>query len=333
MDDHGVQLGIFMDFRNPGPWQRPWPEHYVLQLELITEAERLGCRSVWLTEHHNFADGYLPQPLVMAAAVAARTTTTRIGTAILQAPIRHPAHIAEEAAVVDVLSGGRLELGLGAGYADSDLSLFDLDGSRLGPRTDAVFLAVRELLDHDGVSPGPVQRPFPLWLGYRGPKSARRAGRLGAGLLDINPEVVAEYRRGLTEGGHEASSARVAGTVDIIVADDPDQAWERIKPHYLFQLNSYQHVNGYPALQMTDLGDRQAVGLPPKIAVRLAVLSVEEAVITLSSRLHGLPVRHVYTWATVAGMPGDLASRHLELLFGDVAPRLGTLPADSVFSH
>src|SRR3954447_12944960 len=111
-----MKVGIYLDLRNPPQWRRGWQELYAQKLDRVVEAERLGLESVWLSEHHLFADGYLPQPLVFAAALAARTRRLRIGTAVLLAPLRTAIDVAEQAAVVDQLSGGRLELGLGAGY-------------------------------------------------------------------------------------------------------------------------------------------------------------------------------------------------------------------------
>jgi len=111
-----MDVGIYLDGRNPPQWARPWPEHYARTLELVERAEALGAASVWLSEHHFFEDGYLPQPLTFAAAIAARTSTIRIGTAVLLAALREPAQLAEEAAIVDILSNGRLDLGIGLGY-------------------------------------------------------------------------------------------------------------------------------------------------------------------------------------------------------------------------
>ena len=66
-----LRFGLWYDFRNPPQWRRPWDEHYARTLERVVEAERLGLHSAWFSEHHLFEDGYLPQPLVMAAAAAA----------------------------------------------------------------------------------------------------------------------------------------------------------------------------------------------------------------------------------------------------------------------
>ena len=109
-------MGFYFDLRNPPQWRSDPAEVYGFTLEMCEEADRLGCHSIWLSEHHLFDDGYLPQPLTFAAAVAARTRRLRIGTTIVIAPLHHPVELAEQAAVVDIISHGRLELGLGAGY-------------------------------------------------------------------------------------------------------------------------------------------------------------------------------------------------------------------------
>src|SRR3954468_9174984 len=125
-----MRVGIYTDLRNPPPWRRDWAGHYARVLDRIVEAERLGAGSVWLSEHHLFEDGYLPQPLTFAAAIAARTSRMRIGTAVLLAPLRPAGQIAEEAAIVDLVSEGRLELGLGSGYLPDEFAAYGADHGR-----------------------------------------------------------------------------------------------------------------------------------------------------------------------------------------------------------
>ncbi|MBL7627328.1 LLM class flavin-dependent oxidoreductase [Frankia nepalensis] len=314
-------FGLFVDFRRLDSSGRSAAAHGARTLELLAGAEALGCDAAWFTEHHGFADGYLPQPLVLAAAVAARTTNLRLGTAVVLAPLRHPRHIAEEAALVDVISSGRVELGLGAGYAQAEYDAFDVDMARRFDRTDSVALEVRRLLGSGDVTPGPVQRPLPLWLGYQGPKGAHRAGRAGMGLLSLDRALFEPYRQGLAAGGHDPGDARMGGLVDILVADDPPAAAERLLPHWLHQQNTYR------ALMRRPDGSRPSPLDEDKVRQRLAatgrlgalqVLDVAGAVAELRRRLDGLPAHHVFAWLSLADMPDDLVERHVELWCGPV---------------
>jgi alkanesulfonate monooxygenase SsuD/methylene tetrahydromethanopterin reductase-like flavin-dependent oxidoreductase (luciferase family) len=321
-----VKLGLYFDLRNPAPWARPWPEVYERALDLVVEAERLGAASVWFSEHHLFSDGYLPQPLTFAAAAAARTSRVRIGTAVLVAALRPAALVAEEAAVIDQLSGGRLELGIGAGYSVPEYELYNADIKKRYGLTDAAVAEIRRLLDDGIVTPPAAQNPFPIWLGYQGPQGAKRAGRLGVGLLSLDRALLDPYREGLVEGGYDPASARTGGMLDIIVADDPEAAFERILPHYAHQLNSYRAAavagSGRDAPKEITV-DKLRSGAAQKGQIPgLRVLTPSDAVNAIRETTDGSPVEHVYLWASVAGMPDDLVERHVELTCTQVAPNL-----------
>jgi len=321
-----MKLGLYFDLRNPQPWQRPWSEVYGRALDLIVEAERLGADSAWFSEHHQFDDGYLPQPLTMAAAAAARTSRITLGTAVVLAALRPPMLVAEEAAVIDQLSGGRLELGIGAGYVAAEYAAYDTDIEQRYALTDAAVSEIRRLLDDGVVTPPAHQRPFPLWLGYQGPLGARRAGRLGVGLLSLDQSLLEPYRAGLIEGGHDPANARTGGMLDIIVAEDPEAAFERILPHYVHQLNSYRAATvagtDLPApKEITAERLRSGVSAAGQIP-GLRVLSPTDAVEAIRSATTDAPVEHVYLWASIAGMPDDLVERHVELLCTEVRPNL-----------
>jgi len=316
-----MRIGIYLDLRNPPGWPRPWVEHYHAALDLIVEAERLGCDSVWFSEHHFFEDGYLPQPMTMAAAVAARTSRVRIGSAILVAPLRSATQIAEDAALIDILSGGRFELGLGAGYRVPEYAAFGADINRRIGTTEERVREVRRLLDDHVVTPPPVQSPFPIWLGYGSPKGARRAGRNGNALLSIDPRLAQPYFDGLAEGGFAPTRAKMAGLVNVVVADDPERVWPRLAPHVAYQLGSYARyaVEGtgmdVPSEPDEDqlrraAADPDAEGVFP----HTAVLTADETIALLRRRQVQMPVVDAFFWASFAGMPDDITHRHVELL-------------------
>lgn len=120
-------------FQNPRSWRIPSTRLYAETLKFVVEAEHLGIDEVWLAEHHFVVeDGYCPSPMPVAAAIAARTSTIRIGTKVVVLPFRDPVWLAEDIAVTHAISGGRLDLGLAVGYRAAELAGFDVDRRRLG---------------------------------------------------------------------------------------------------------------------------------------------------------------------------------------------------------
>ena len=275
-----MKIGVWFDLRNPPGWRQDPARLYAFTLELCEEAELLGADSLWFSEHHGFEDGYLPQPLTFAAAAAARTTRVRLGTGILVAPLRKTAQLAEEAAVVDIISGGRLELGLGAGYRVPEFELFGTDFTARYQILDGQVSELRRLWGDapPGLTPAPVQDRLPIWLGYQGPKGARRAGRMGEGLLTVAASSWPHYRDGLAEGGHDPATARMAGGVQAYVTEDPERDWplrrpaHRVRPGQLPQVHGRGHrppgapPGGPGAAARPGTGGRPDVVLPVRHA-------------------------------------------------------------------
>lgn len=198
---------------------------------------------MWFTEHHLFEDGYLNQPLTYLAAVAARTKRVRLGIAIIVAPLRLAAQIAEEAALADIISDGRLELGLGPGYRVPEFELFGVDVKQRYVTTDSRARELRSLWAEARFSPKPVQSCVPIWMGYQGPKGARRAGLVGEGLLSANARLYPAYRQGLLDGGHDPNVARMGGPVHGWVSEDPEADWPVVKKHFVYQFDSYRRYS------------------------------------------------------------------------------------------
>ena len=116
MTENPARFGVWYDFRNPEPWTRPYEVLYRENLDQIEWAETLGYGSAWLSEHHFCDDGYTPSPLVIAGHVGARTTSMVIGTSLLLLPLHDPIRVAEDSAILSIMTGGRFDLGVAIGY-------------------------------------------------------------------------------------------------------------------------------------------------------------------------------------------------------------------------
>jgi alkanesulfonate monooxygenase SsuD/methylene tetrahydromethanopterin reductase-like flavin-dependent oxidoreductase (luciferase family) len=326
-----MHVGLYMDLRNPPGWRRSWADHYAGALDRASHAESVGMHSIWLTEHHFFEDGYLPQPLTFAAALAARTERVRLGTGVLLAPLRTAVDIAEQAAIVDILSNGRLELGLGAGYRLPEFERFGVEMRDRFELLEQRAREVRSLWDEGGVTPPPIQVRPPLWMGVSGPRGARTAGRLGEGLLWLREDLLEPYVAGLQEAGHPPEAARMAGLVNMILADDPDQVWHELGPFALYQAETYQRyaVEGTSAAdlvgnQQPRLEELRSKG-PAMHPPFFDVVTPTEAVARMTSWLGDLPVVEAFFWDSIAGMPDSLVNRHIELLATELAPAVAGL--------
>jgi alkanesulfonate monooxygenase SsuD/methylene tetrahydromethanopterin reductase-like flavin-dependent oxidoreductase (luciferase family) len=320
-----MKVGLYFDMRNPPQWQVEPSRLYGFMLEMCEEAERLGIDALWVTEHHGFDDGYLSQPLTMLAAMAARTRRARLGTGIMVAPLHAAVEIAEQAAIVDIVSGGRLDLGLGAGYRVPEYDLYGADISRRYATTDARAREIRELWASGRVTPRPVQERLPIWMGYQGPKGARRAGLLGECLLSPDPALYPTYRDALIEAGHDPGAARMSGGLQTWVTDDPDRDWPTVAEHLAYQVDSYLRHSvegtGNPLPKPADPDKMRArdprgplgyvyYGSPGEVAPRILGYTA------------GAPVETVYLWASIGGMAEEMVARQVQLVCNELAPLL-----------
>ena len=319
-----MRLGMYVDMRNPPEWRQPWAQHYGKWLDRIAEAERLGAASVWLTEHHFFDDGYLPQCWTFAAAIAARTSRMRIGSAVALLPLHDPLEFAEQIALVDVISGGRLEPGFGVGYRKPEYVAFGGNFKRRYLEFEERIERLRALWGEipgaeRTVTPAPIQRPMPLWGGFGGPRGAALAGRLGLGLQSLDRALLDPYLSGLREGGHDVSLARMGHTVQFLLSDDPDATWELIKKHVLYRWSSYnrymyegtrREAEEPTYFDVENLRDQVLIGTPDEVAA------------SIRARVAGLPVTDLFFWADFPGLADEVVDRHIELSLTELAPRL-----------
>ena len=249
----------------------------------------------------------------------------RIGTAVLLAPLHSAAEIAEQVAVVDLVSNGRVDLGLGAGYRVPEFELFGADISRRYGLTDGRVRELRALWAEGRVTPAPVQPRVPIWLGYQGPKGARRAGRLGEGLLSATGALWEPYADGLREGGHDAASGRMAGSFQGFVTDDPDRDWPVVSRHLAYQLDSYRRymVEGTDAPIPKPVDPERVRARDSDAPLASFVYGTPDDVAQIvRTRTAGAPVETLFFWVSIGAMSEDLCAQHVRTLCTQLAPLL-----------
>jgi alkanesulfonate monooxygenase SsuD/methylene tetrahydromethanopterin reductase-like flavin-dependent oxidoreductase (luciferase family) len=341
MKDRFMRFGLTYDFRNPAGSERSDQELYTELLDQIVLAENLGYDEVWLTEHHFTDDGYNPSVLPMAAAIAARTSTIRIGTFVLVLPFHDPLRVAEDATCVDLISNGRLDLGVGIGYTADEYATLGLDRTTRGARMEEGLELIQRLWTEDRVTlngkfnqlndarltPRPVQDPHPpLWIGARAGKAIERAARLGANLLTtIGPDPTPDYVEALKRHGRDPADYEVGQLRLAYCAPTEDQAWEEVAGPLHTSMSYYGRVMGEtpeargdesvwrfnsPAeIRNSGLGRAATIGTPDQVAARL------------ESWLDTHHCTQIICSTHLAGMDPNMSSAAMELFATEVMPR------------
>lgn len=246
-----VSWTVHYDMRAPS-FGTPAPQLYAAALEQAAWLDERGVTALVVSEHHGEDDGYLPSPLTLASALAARTSRAMISVNALSLTLHDPIDAAEQCQIVDQVSGGRLVLTLVPGYVESEFALYRVPHAGRGRVFDdklEVFLAALtgEPFELEGrtvrVTPGPVQRPRPLvFIGGASVRAARRAARVGDGFALGGPErgLGDVYRAACADLGRPAGPVMVPPSpMAVHVSDDPEADWARIAPHALHELNRY----------------------------------------------------------------------------------------------
>ena len=224
------------DMRAPD-WGAGIEDLYEAAIDMAAWSESRGAVVAVLSEHHATEDRHLPSPLVLASAIAARTDTLSIMVAAAVLPFYEPVRLAEDMAVLDIISRGRVAYVLGVGHRTEEFHHFGLEPSGRGARADEQLAVLIELLRGDEsdapgrstrVTPGPTSGGPQLFIGGGSHRAARRAGRFGLGLIaqSATPGLAAAYERACREAGHEPGFVQIPepGLVTVMfVADEIDR--------------------------------------------------------------------------------------------------------------
>ena len=330
-----LSFGLWYAFRNPPQWRRSYQDIYAEIIEQIVWAEGIGYDDVWLTEHHFADDGHAPSPLPQAAAIAVKTKKIRIGTGVLLLPLYHPVRVAEDGATIDILSGGRFELGVGVGYRVEEFAGLGIPREQRGGRANEGLEIIRRLWEGETVTykgkhfqienarltPEPVQRPRPpIWVGGFAGAAIKRAARLGDGYIGTG-DMKAQYQAYLAElkalGKGTTNPKLAGGHFWLIVADDPEKSWREIAPHVLYQINVYAEWLG-------KAGQSLFPHMPDEAALKasgiLNIVTPETAVQMIKDYVAEAPIQRFYTWTLPPGYPVKKMNEHLELFASKVMP-------------
>jgi len=330
-----LTFGYLYDFRNPPPWRRPWAELYAETLDFIAWSETVGFDGAWVPEHHGAEDGYMPTPAVALAAIAARTKTLKLGSAISLAPLYHPVRFAEECAVLDILSNGRLEMAAAIGYRRRETDAYGVDFTRRGARFDEFLEIVRRLWAGESVTfegqhfqvknaqitPPPPRGTIPLYIGGFADKAMARVAKYGDGYFG-NEEVCDVYAQKLRDQGKDPAEAkiRIQGLFTL-VAEDPAKAMDEVAPYYHYVNNTYgawlnedraSGVGDKALLKPMSLEEFKASGI-------LNIMTPDAAVDWFKALQSRIPVEH-FMMMLPAGMPPQKFVPYAEVFAKEVAP-------------
>ena len=310
--------------------------------ETIRECERAeaaGFDSVWLGEHHNNPLLY-PRPLLGLAAIASRTRRLRLGTGVLLLPLYRPLDVAEEGAIVDVISNGRLILGVGAGYAPEEFEAFDVSMKERASRMDEAVPLIQRLwteerVTHEGrhyrvtnatVAPRPVQRPRPpIWFAGWVEPAIRRAARMGdawlggpSAKLDELARCVRLYRDARRDARRDPGDGDIALMRYLFVARSAAQARAIAGAPFIRAFEQTYFKWPHPVVKR-----------PPgeltieRLAEDRIILGDPEGCLRQLERFRDeLGLSHLVCRLSVTGIPPEAAGESVDLFTREIMPAL-----------
>ena len=341
----GVQVGIgLFTAQLPPGTPRTFEQEYREIVDLVRLAETIGFDSAWVSEHHGSSDGYMPSLLPMLAALAVATDRINLGTGVLLTPFHHPLRLAEDAATVDLISGGRLILGLGLAWREEEFRMFGVPVNERVRRTVETIEILRrawtgDRFSYDGkvfsfdqvriTPPSARTDEIPIWLGGTAESAIRRAGRIADGYIRTRGGNVDRMRRDLQiaeeaarENGRDTDHLAFAQLQNVFVWDDGN-AWDVVRNGVAHQIGVYGAWDAGGDTPGQDLVlPPPDEGLLKKLTPSGTSTEVVAALRPLIEAFAGRREFHLIVRLHYPGMDFETASRAVELFGERVLPAL-----------
>jgi alkanesulfonate monooxygenase SsuD/methylene tetrahydromethanopterin reductase-like flavin-dependent oxidoreductase (luciferase family) len=329
-----LRFGVAYDFRNPpGRGGLSNAALYAEILDQVALADRLGFDLVWVSEHHFVDDGYLPAFVPVLGALAARTANIRLSTDVALLPFHHPLRLAEDLAVLDNLSGGRIELGVGMGYASHEFEAFGIPRAQRVSRTEEAVAILRQAWSNepvrfqgkrfqfDGVRvyPKPVQPGgIPLWMAAQSEPGALRAGALELNLLPQGTRAgtIEPWARALRARGRDPGDFRVGIIRPWLVTDDRERDWPAIRAGEIYKRDLYREWALTSRERVPDFAD------PARIPQTWITGDADQVAREIAKFMAEYGFTDLVTWAAPPGVPPSRMNASLERFAREVMPRL-----------
>ncbi|HZD10142.1 MAG TPA: LLM class flavin-dependent oxidoreductase [Candidatus Binatia bacterium] len=317
-------------------------QYYAEFLEEVRLGEELGFDSVWLEEHHGVKNHYWPSPLVALAGAATQTERILLGTDIIVMPFYHPVRVAEDAAMLDVMSAGRFILGAAIGYKPDEFALYQTPLAMRGARFEEAVQLIKQLWTQEEVhfsgkyyhveglkiEPRPLDNAHPpLWLGGWGELSLARAARQGDAWVP-GPTASLEkllsaqdtYRHNLVALGIDPQTVPSPLTREVVIAASDEEAREMARKHLLINYRD-EYGGGKWKHPLIGAEDTAPVDEFDAIARQRFLVGAPQTVVEkLQLFVDAFGVDHLICRLYFPGMPHDFIMEELRLLAREVMP-------------
>lgn len=326
-----LQIGVCYDFRNPPDSGTSNQRLYAEILEQVAWLDRIGADLVWFTEHHFVEDSYLPSWVPWAGAMASRTSRVRFGTDICLMPFNHPVRLAEDLAVLDNISGGRVELGVGMGYAPHEFRGFGIPVPRRVSLMDEgievlqrcftgerfSYAGKRYQLEDVIITPGYVQPGGPpLFVAAMSAAGAVRAARHGTHFLPQGSKALVydTWVNALRAAGRDPFGHRIGIIRSVVVADRDSELAQQVLEAERYRMRLYSRFfkeSGQPLAKPEET-----------VPQRTIIGSVDECVAELVDFVRTYRITDIVSMAVPPGLRPAQMADSLEQLFTQVVPRV-----------